>query len=72
VSDGGVTGWDLYSTLALQAEYATFYKSQPPTNCPRCGEPLTIGPATTPGILFCRWGHFEYPRDWDPETMSGM
>lgn len=69
---GGVTGWDLYSTLVQQSEYATYYKSIPPVACPQCGEPLKLGPAPTPGILYCPWGHFRYPEDWDPESMSGM
>lgn len=69
---GGVTGWDLYSTLIQQAEYQNYYDSIPPVSCPRCGQPLKQGPAVSPGILFCPWGHFEYPKDWDAQTMSGM
>lgn len=72
MNDGGVTGWDLYSTLAQQSEYATYYKSIPPVACPHDGEPLRQGPPQEPGILYCPWGDFQYPRDWDPETMSGM
>lgn len=68
----GVTGWDLYSTLAEQSQYATYYKSIPPVACPFDGEPLRQGPAAEMGILFCPWGDFQYPRDWDPESMSGM
>lgn len=67
-----VTGWDLYSTLQEQAAYAEFYKSQPPVACPRDGTPLLEGPAGQPGVLFCPFDGFQYPDDWDPETMSGM
>lgn len=68
----GVTGWDLYSTLALQAHYEEYYKTIPPMACPHDGEPLRLGPTNTPGILYCPWGDFQYPRDWDPEVHSGM
>ena len=69
---GGVTGWDLYSTLVQQAQYQEYYKSIPPVACPHDGTPLLQGPATSPGILYCPNGDFRYPQDWDPETMSGM
>jgi hypothetical protein len=69
---GGVLGWDLYSTLVLQSEYLTYYKSIPPVACPHDGTPLKVGPSTSPGILYCPNGDFRYPDDWDPETMSGM
>ena len=68
----GITGWDLYSTLALQAHYLDYYKTIPPVACPHDGEPLRLGPSTTPGIWYCPWGDFQYPRDWDPEAHSGM
>lgn len=69
---GGVTGWDLYSTLVQQSEYATYYKSIPPVACPRHGDPLKQGPPQEPGVLFCPMGDFRYPDDYDPETQSGM
>lgn len=72
MASGGVTGWDLYSTLVQQSEYITYYKSIPPVACPHDGEPLRQGPAQTPGILYCPWGDFQYPRDYDVETMAGM
>lgn len=65
-----VTGWDLYSTLTEQAQYAEYYKSQPPVACPHDGTPLTQG--NTEGVLHCPMGDFLYPRDYDPDTMSGM
>ena len=68
----GVTGWDLYSTLQEQAAYVEYYKSQPPVACPNDGTPLNQGPPSEPGILFCPFDGFQYPRDWDVETMSGM
>lgn len=69
---GGVTGWDLYSTLAQQAQYEDFYRSVPPQACPNCGWPLKPGPPDQAGTLFCPHGDFEYPRDWDAQSMSGM
>lgn len=68
----GVTGWDLYSTLALQADYKRYYDSLPPVACPYDGTPLKQGPASDGNVLFCPMGNFRYPEDWDPETMSGM
>lgn len=72
MATGGTTGWDLYSTLVEQSEYQTYYKSVPPVACPNCGEPLKLGPPQDPGTLFCPWGHFYYPDDYDAETMSGL
>lgn len=69
---GGTMGWDLYSTLVEQSQYATYYKSIPPVACPFDGVPLLQGPTDSPGVLYCPSGHFRYPEDWDPETMSGM
>ncbi len=69
---GGVTGWDLYSTLVEQAEYVRYYKSVPPVACPNDGEPLRQGPSAEAGILYCPWDGWQYPRDWDPESHSGM
>jgi hypothetical protein len=71
-SSGGVTGWDLDSTLKQQAAYVNYYRSTPPVACPHDGEPLRQGPPSMPGILFCKFDGFQYPRDWDPNTMSGM
>jgi len=72
MSDGGVTGWDLYSTLVQQAEYQSYYKTIPPVACPNDGEPLRQGPPQEPGILYCPFDGWQYPRDWDPEIHSGM
>lgn len=68
----GVTGWDLYSTLAEQAAYIDYYRTVPPSACPRCGWPLQQGPPDSPGVRYCPHGDFEYPRDWDPDTMGGL
>jgi len=66
------TGWDLYATLQEQAEYAEYYKTQPPTACPNDGEPLKAGPSNQPSVLYCPFDGWQYPRDWDPGTHSGM
>lgn len=67
-----VTGWDLYSTLQQQAAYQEYYDSTLPMACPNDGEPLREGPPEEPGVLWCRFDGWQYPRDWDAETMSGM
>lgn len=69
---GGVTGWDLYSTLIQQSEYELYYKSQPPVACPVDGQPLRLGPPNQPGVWYCPQDGWQYPRDWDPELHSGM
>lgn len=71
-SGGGVTGWDLYSTLAEQAQYIDYYKSAMPTACPNDGEPLRPGPPNGGATLYCPFDGWQYPRDWDPETDAGM
>lgn len=67
-----VTGWDLYATLQLQAEYVDYYRSALPVACPNDGEPLRSGPPEAEGILYCPFDGWQYPRDWDENTMAGM
>ena len=67
----GVTGWDLYATLQLQAQYKQFYDTARPVACPNDGTPLKEGPPSQPGILFCPFDGWQWPEDYDPETMSG-
>ena len=67
-----VMGWDLYSTLQEQGQYIEYYKSVPPVACPNDGTPLLEGPPQEPGILYCPFDFWQYPRDYDPETMAGM
>lgn len=69
---GAVTGWDLYSTLAEQAAYIDYYRSVPPVACPHDGTPLQLGPPQQAGVRYCPNGDFQYPRDYDSETMAGM
>ena len=71
-NSGGVTGWDLYSTLALQASYVDYYATQPPLACPNDGEPLRLGPPNQPGTWYCPYDGWKYPNDWDPAIHSGM
>lgn len=68
----GVTGWDLYSTLQQQSFEYDFWRSAQPMACPRCGEPMRSGPPRQPGVLYCLFDFFQYPRDWDETTMNGM
>jgi hypothetical protein len=72
MADKGVMGWDLYSTLVLQSEYQTYYKTQVPIACPNDGEPLQPGPPSRAGVWFCKFDGWSYPRDWDPDIHSGM
>lgn len=65
-------GWDLLSTLRQQAELQDYYDQQPPMACPHDGEPLREGPPEQPGLLYCPWGDFQYPRDYDVNQHSGM
>lgn len=67
-----VMGNDLLATLREQAEYVNYYRSAPPMACPNDGEPLQVGPPDSDGMLYCRFDGFQYPRDWDPNTMAGM
>ncbi len=62
----------LDSILKEQAAEIEVTRSQPPVACPRDGTPLLEGPPGQPGILYCPMGDFQYPRDWDPDTMAGM
>jgi hypothetical protein len=64
--------WALDSILKTQAELVSYYRMQEPVACPLCGEPLRQGPPQMWAIKYCPWGHFEYPRDWDMDTMAGM
>ena len=67
-----VTGWDLYSTLQEQAAQRSYYDSAPPVACPKCGEPLREGPPQESAILFCPYDGWQWPRDYDVSSMSGM
>lgn len=66
------TGWDLYSTLQQQAAYAEYYASVPPVACPNDGTPLLQGPPQEPTILYCPFDGWQYPRDYDHLSHSGM
>lgn len=68
----GVMGWDLYSTLIQQSEYQTYYDTAIPVACPNDGEPLRLGPPRLPGVRYCPLDGWQYPRDWEPRTHSGM
>lgn len=69
---GGVTGYDLLSTLKEQAAFQQYYDTQPPVACPNDGQPLIPGPPEQPGILYCTFDGWQYPRDYDANSMSGM
>lgn len=67
-----VMGNDLLATLQEQAQYIDYYKSSPPVACPNDGTPLENGPPGDSGILYCPFDGWQWPRDYDAETMSGM
>lgn len=68
-----VSWWQLDSVLKEQAEYAQYYRSQPPVACPNDGQPLEPGPPQEPeGSLFCKFDGWTFPRDYDPDIHSGM
>lgn len=65
--------WQLDSILKDAAREREYWDAQPPTACPRDGEPLQIAPPSDAGTeLFCSFDGFRYPQDWDARTMSGM
>jgi hypothetical protein len=65
--------WQLDSILKERAEYADYYRSQPPVACPNDGEPLLPGPAGSADVeLFCKFDGWAFPRDFDPDIHSGM
>lgn len=68
----GVMGYDLLATLKDQAQYREFYDTALPVACPRDGTPLREGPPEQPGVLYCSFCMWQYPQDYDAETMSGM
>lgn len=64
--------WHLDSILQEQAAYEDYYKSIEPMACPNDGEPLRIGPPQRPGIWYCPFDGWQFPRDYDPNTDAGM
>ena len=64
--------WQLDNVLKERAEYAIYYRSQPPVACPNDGVPLLEGPPQAAAVLYCPMGDWQYPRDYDPDIHSGM
>lgn len=59
--------------LARQEFESDPYVKGPPSACPNDGEPLVAGPPSEPGIWFCRFCPWQYPRDWTrPEPPAGL
>ncbi len=45
----------------------------PPLACPNDGEPLQPGPPSEPGIWWCKFDGWQWPRDWTrPEPPAGL
>ena len=64
--------YQLLDTIKEQVAYQNYYRSQPPVACPHCGQPLTNGPPQAEAQLYCRFDGWEYPRDYDENSMAGM
>ncbi len=67
--------WQLDNVLKEKAEYAVFYRTMPPVACPNDGTPLVVPPGTASGSgidLWCPFDGWQFPRDYDPNTMAGM
>jgi hypothetical protein len=65
--------WGLDSIFKQSRSEFEAYVSAPPVACPNCGEPLSYAPATNAGSgveRYCRFGDFQYPRDWHPPMRS--
>lgn len=62
----------LESILQEQASYEDLYRSAEPVACPNDGEPLQLGPPNHPGVLFCPFDGWQYPRDYDATIHAGM
>jgi hypothetical protein len=64
--------WGLDSILKEAAAEAAYYAGIPPVACPNDGEPLIPGPPEEPDSLYCKFDGWQYPRDYDVNTMAGM
>jgi len=63
--------WQQLLTIARQnEEWDRYWRAQQPRACPNDGTPLTA--SASEGTLRCPHDGWEYPRDWDPDTMAGM
>lgn len=53
--------WEQLLSIRDEAiAYARDEKTSPPVACPIDGEPLDAGHN---GVLHCKWGNYEWPRD---------
>jgi len=64
--------YQLDSVLKERAAYVNFYKTRPLVACPNDGEPLRIVPGSEPGLLYCPFDGFQYPRDYVESEHQGM
>jgi hypothetical protein len=64
--------WQLDSIVKEQAAYVEYYRGIEPMACPRCGEPLRPGPPQHEDLLYCIFDGWQYPADYDVDTMAGM
>ena len=64
--------WQLDSVLKERAAYENYYRSIEPVACPYDGQPLTNGPPQAPAMKFCHFCGWQYPRDYDVDSMNGM
>jgi len=62
-----VSWYQLLDIRKQAQEEFDWFADNPPSNCPRDGEPLTNSPPADSGSSverFCKFCDFEYPRDW--------
>ena len=64
--------YQLLDTLKEQVAYQNYYRSQPPVACPWCGTPLLNGPPQAEALLYCPNDGWQFPRDYDEDSMAGM
>lgn len=72
MTDGGGSWYQLDSILKERAAYENYYRSIDPVACPYCGEPLRNGPPQAPATKYCPFDGWQYPRDYDVDSMNGM
>lgn len=64
--------WQLDSVIKEAAQYQAYYRSIEPVACPNDGTPLTNGPPEAEAMKYCPFCFWQYPRDYDVESMAGM
>lgn len=57
--------WEqLLDIVRSNREEQKYWASIPPQSCPNDGTTLLEGPPSAPGILYCPFDGWQYPRDY--------